>query len=61
MQEMERLRTETHMHSCVLILKDITSDLKIVYHNTRYLYLHIRDLAHESNMHASALQFLKAD
>lgn len=53
MQEMERLRTETHMHSCVPILKDITSDLKIVYHNTRSLHLHIRDLAHESNMHAS--------
>lgn len=50
---MERLRTETYMYLCVLILKDIISDFKIVYYNIRFFYLYIRDLVYESNMYVS--------
>lgn len=50
---MERLRIEIYMYLCVLILKDIISDFKIVYYNIRFFYLYIRDLVYESNMYVS--------
>lgn len=52
-EEMDRLRADSMLHSCVPILKDISEDIKIVYHNTRSLHLHIQELVHEKNMHAS--------
>lgn len=50
---MERLRIEIYMYLCVLILKDIISDFKIMYYNIRFFYLYIRDLVYESNMYVS--------
>lgn len=50
---MERLRIEIYMYLCVLILKDIISDFKIVYYNIRFFYLYIRDLVYENNMYVS--------
>lgn len=50
---MERIRIEIYMYLCVLILKDIISDFKIVYYNIRFFYLYIRDLVYESNMYVS--------
>lgn len=50
---MERLRIEIYMYLCVLILKNIISDFKIVYYNIRFFYLYIRDLVYESNMYVS--------
>lgn len=50
---MERLRIEIYMYLCVLILKDIISDFKIVYYNIKFFYLYIRDLVYESNMYVS--------
>jgi hypothetical protein len=52
-QEMNRLRAHSLLHSCVPILSDITDDLKIVYHNSRSLHLHFKELACELNVQAS--------
>lgn len=37
-QEMNRMRTHSLLHSCVPILSDIPDDLKIVYHNSKSLH-----------------------
>lgn len=48
--EMERLRNHAALWTCLPILENITSDLKIIYHNSRSLHLHISDLLSEKNI-----------
>lgn len=48
--EMERMRNHAALWTCLPILENITSDLKIIYHNSRSLHLHISDLLSEKNI-----------
>lgn len=40
-EEMDRLRVDFMLYFCVLILKDIFEDIKIVYYNIRFFYMYI--------------------
>lgn len=48
--EMNRLRLEASLWACLPMLENLNSDVKIIYHNTRSLHLHYRDLQTENNM-----------
>lgn len=48
--EKERMRNHAALWTCLPILENITSDLKIIYHNSRSLHLHISDLLSEKNI-----------
>ncbi|XP_069114560.1 uncharacterized protein [Argopecten irradians] len=50
MHEMSRMRQSAPLHSCVPILEQIHTDLKIVYHNVRSLHKHICDVRNTSNV-----------
>lgn len=49
-KEMERLREDVVLRTCLPVLKHITSDLKIIYHNTRSLHCHMKDVANDENL-----------
>lgn len=49
-REMGRLRAEAPLRVCLPILGNLTSDVKVIYHNSRSLHLHHRDLSTENNM-----------
>lgn len=44
-KEMEKLREDAVLRTCLPVLKQITSDLKIIYHNTRSLHCQMKDVA----------------
>lgn len=48
--EMQRLRENAVLRICLPILKNIASDLKIIYQNCRSLHLHIKDVCADKNL-----------
>ena len=52
-QEMDRMRKYATISPCFPLLENITTDLKIVYHNSRSLHLHIEDLRADTNIQAA--------
>lgn len=49
-KEMERLREDAVLRTCLLVLKHIKSDLKTIYHNTRSLHCHKKSVANDENL-----------
>lgn len=49
-KEMKRLREDAVLRTCLRVLKHITSDLKIIYHNTRSLHCHMKYVANDENL-----------
>lgn len=47
---MKGLRENAVSRTCLPVLKHITSDLKISYHNTRFLHCHMKDFANYENL-----------
>lgn len=49
-KEMERLREDAVLRTCLLVLKHITSDLKTIYSNTRSLHCRKKSVANDENL-----------
>lgn len=49
-KEMERLREDVVLRICLLVLKYIILDLKIIYYNIRFLYCYMKDVVNDENL-----------
>lgn len=49
-KEMERLREDAVLRTCLLVLKHITSDLKTIYSNTRSLHCRKKSVANDEKL-----------
>lgn len=60
--EMNPLWSESTLHSCLPLLQDINEEVKVVYHNSRSLHLHINNLKLEKTcFQVISLLSVKAD
>lgn len=57
-KEMERLREDVVLRICLLVLKYIILDLKIIYYNIRFLYCYMKDVVNVEDLKLGDIIFI---